>query len=116
MYCPQCGAAFPAGADTCQACNAPIPKTDNDASSGARFLIPINTEVCSIVSFYLAMVGFFTCGLSALAAIPVGVASLVRLKSRPRMFGRSRAVVAIALGLIQTLLFAWVWFMMLTTP
>jgi prepilin-type processing-associated H-X9-DG protein len=93
MYCPKCGAQNPDAAQICSSCGAVL--TPPVAQPP---LTPAKTSGMAIASLILAILSPFTCFISAIPAIILGIVSLVKIsQSRDQLKGVGLAVTGIAL-------------------
>ena len=102
MYCPKCGAQNPENAQICSSCSAVLtPPTAQPPIS------PAKTSGLAIAALVLAILSPFTCYLSALPAIILGIVALVIIsQNRGRLKGTGMAVTGIALPVLLIPVFA----------
>jgi len=101
MYCPNCGKENPEGAQVCSACSSPLP----GASASAEHPIT-KTSGLAIAAFVLGVLSPFTCAITAIPAVVLGIISLVRIeKSGGRLTGIAFAVIGIVVPAVVCLLF-----------
>jgi hypothetical protein len=105
MYCTKCGTENTNDARVCHACGAAL------ISSSAQALgIGVKSSGMAIAAFVLGILSIFTCALTAIPAIILGIVSLVRIeKSGGSLTGRGFAIAgivvpAVALPLIALLM------------
>jgi prepilin-type processing-associated H-X9-DG protein len=93
MYCPKCGTQNPEGAQLCSSCSAVLTPPAAQPS-----LTPPKTSGLAIASLVLAILSPFTCFISAIPAIILGIVALVKIsKSTGQLKGVGLAVTGIAL-------------------
>jgi len=91
MYCSKCGTQNPDDADLRNSCSAEFPKT----SKSAVELTPKMSGL-AIAAFVLGILSLFTCGLTILPAIILGVVSFVIIeKSGGRLTGANFAILGV---------------------
>ena len=102
MYCSRCGQQNPDGAKFCGACGAAlIQSTIQTPNFG------IKTSGMAIAAMVLGILGIFTCGLTAIPAIILGIVSLVRIeKSGGSLTGRGFAIAGIVVPCVMLPLIA----------
>jgi len=100
MYCPKCGKENPEGAQVCSACRSPLPGASAPAEQ------PITkTSGLAIAAFVLGVLSPFTCAITAIPAIVLGIISLVRIeKSGGRLTGANFGVLGIVVPVIVILM------------
>jgi hypothetical protein len=96
MHCPKCGIENPDNAQVCSSCGSELPKVsiNNDVPA---------TKVSSlaIAAFVLGILSLFSCGLTILPAIILGVISFVVIeKSGGRLTGQGLAIIGIIMPVI----------------
>ena len=96
MRCPKCGTENPDGAQLCRSCSAVLASTATQAlSAGAR------TSGLAIASLVLGLLSFFTCFVTAIPAIILGIVGLVKIsKSGGQLKGNGLAIAGIALPVV----------------
>ena len=104
MRCNRCGNEVHCNLNYCKSCGAPISGMQNarpdDKALG--FIVPINVSGLAIAAGY---VGLFSIALlPAPVAIILGILALRDLKQNPDRAGKGRAIFAIIMGSIFTLL------------
>ena len=100
MYCPKCGKENADDAQICSACGSIL--TQGKASDGH---IAIKTSRLAITALVLGILSIFTCGLTAIPAIILGIISLVLIdKSGGRLTGRGLAITGAAISVVLILL------------
>jgi len=96
MYCPKCGTQNPEGAQLCSSCSAVL-----TPPAAQPPLSPPNTSGLAIASLVLAILSPFTCFISAIPAIILGIVALVKIsKSTGQLKGVGLAVTGIALPVL----------------
>lgn len=92
MYCPRCGTENPDGAQVCQSCSQVLPIMQPQRSkAGAK------TSGLAIASLVLAILSPFTCLVTAIPAIVLGIVSLCKInKSAGQLKGQGLAIAGIA--------------------
>jgi len=96
MYCSKCGAQNPDDAQVCNSCSSVLPK----APDGAEKIIP-KTSGLAIAAFVLGILSLFSCGLTVLPAIILGIVGIIVIeKSGGRRTGRVFAVLAIIIPVL----------------
>ncbi len=96
MYCTKCGAQNPDTALVCSSCSAVLAPPTEQAP-----VIPPKTSSMAIAALVLAILSPFTCFLSAIPAIILGIVSLVKIsQSKGRLKGTGMAVTGIALPVV----------------
>lgn len=96
MYCPKCGKQNPDVALVCSSCSAVLtpPGTQQPIS-------PAKTSGMAIASLVLAILSPFTCFITAIPAIILGIVALVKIsKSTGQLKGVGPAVTGIALPVL----------------
>lgn len=107
MFCPSCGTQNPDGAPQCTNCGRSFVQQQQKSAldePGIGLLIPVRPEPVSLIAGYVGLAGFLLCGLPGPLAIGLGIWGLYRIKANPELKGKSRAIVGIALGIVQTIL------------
>jgi prepilin-type processing-associated H-X9-DG protein len=96
MYCPKCGTQNPEGAQLCSSCSAVL-----TPPAAQLPLTPPKTSGLAIASLVLAILSPFTCFISAIPAIILGIVSLVKIsKSSGQLKGTGLAIASIALPVV----------------
>jgi len=99
MYCQKCGTQNPDNAQLCCSCNSTltgISKTVNTA-------VP-KTSRLAIASLVLAILSPFTCFISAIPAVILGIVGLVKIsKSAGKLKGNGFAIAGIVVPAVSTL-------------
>jgi hypothetical protein len=67
-----------------------------------RFVVPVNTSALAIAAGYLGLVSVLC--FPAPVALFLGILALVKLKKNPKLHGHGRAIFAVVMGSIFTLL------------
>ena len=94
MYCPKCGAENPDNAQFCRSCNriltnVPMVTPNPDAK----------TSPLAIASLILGVLAPFTCFITAIPAIVLGIVGLVKIsKSAGQLKGSGLAIAGIVIG------------------
>jgi len=100
MYCPKCGRESADDAQICSACSSIL--TQGKASGGN---VTVKTSRLAIAALVLGILSIFTCGLTAIPAIILGIVSLVLIdKSGGRLTGRGFAITGAAIPAVLILL------------
>lgn len=93
MKCPKCGAQNPDDAKMCNSCSTALLKS----SGGTEKIIP-KTSGLAIAAFVLGILSLFSCGLTALPAIVLGVVSFVIIeKSGGRLTGTNFSILGVVI-------------------
>jgi len=101
MHCPKCGTQNPDNAQVCHFCSSELPK----APIGTEELIP-RTSGLAIAAFVLGILSLFTCGLTVLPAIILGVVSFVIIeKSGGRLTGTNFAILGFIIPVCVSVIF-----------
>jgi len=96
MYCPKCGTQNPDVALVCSSCSAVLQTESTLAPVPAA-----KTSGLAIASLVLAILSPFTCFITAIPAIILGIVALVKIsKSTGQLKGVGPAVTAIALPVL----------------
>ena len=96
MYCPKCGAQNPEGAQICSSCSAVL-----TPPAAQPPISPVKTCGMAIAALVLAILSPFTCFLSAIPAIILGIVALVQIsKSAGQLKGVGLAITGIALPVV----------------
>jgi len=96
MYCQKCGKENPDNAQVCISCSSALTTTPAQAPA----LIP-KTSGLAIASFVLAILSPFTCLMTAIPAVILGIISLVQIgKSSGKLKGNGFAVAGIAVPFV----------------
>lgn len=91
MYCPKCGTQNPDDAKVCSSCGSELPRT----TAATNKLIP-KTSSLAIAAFVLGILTLFSCGLTAIPAIVLGVASFIIIeKSGGKLTGTNFSILGI---------------------
>jgi hypothetical protein len=102
MYCSRCGQQNPDGAKFCGACGATLNQSTIQTPN-----FGIKTSGMAIGAMVLGILGIFTCGLTAIPAIILGIVSLVRIeKSGGSLTGRGFAIAGIVVPCVMLPLIA----------
>ena len=93
MYCARCGAENPDGAQICSSCSAVL-----SAATPQGPAVPVKTSGLAIASLVLGILSPFTCFLTALPGIILGIVALVKIQtSAGQLKGTGWAVAGIAI-------------------
>ena len=96
MYCPKCGTQNPDGAQICSSCSAVLPTSAAQPPIGAA-----KTSGLAIASLVLAILSPFTCFITAIPAIILGIVGLVKIsKSAGQSKGIGLAITGIVLPIV----------------
>ena len=102
MYCSKCGKQNPDNAQCCGACGAALIQSTIQATG-----LSIKTSGMAIAAFVLGIMSIFTCALTAIPAIILGIVSLVRIeKSGGSLTGRGFAIAGIVVPAVSLPLIA----------
>ena len=94
MYCPKCGQQNPDNAQSCGTCGALFPPSPPTAAQQ----ISIKTSGLAVTALVLGILSVFTCLLTAIPAIILGIVSLVKINnSAGQLKGKGMAVAGIAI-------------------
>jgi hypothetical protein len=100
MNCPTCGTQNPDDAQVCTSCSAvlnPVSKTTEE--------ITTKTSGLAIAALVLGILSLFSCGITAIPAIILGIISYVNIeKSGGRLTGRGFAVQGIGISVVALFL------------
>lgn len=109
MYCPKCGTQNPDVALVCSSCSAIL----SGVSTQTQMPAP-KTSGMAIASLVLAILSPFTCYITAIPAIIMGIVVLVKIShSRGQLKGTGLAITAIALPVVLVPVFACLMGMMM---
>ena len=96
MYCPKCGTENPDVALVCNSCSAVLSGVSTQTQIPAA-----KTSGLAIASLVLAILSPFTCYITAIPAIIMGIVVLVKIsQSRGQLKGTGLAIAAIALPVV----------------
>ncbi len=96
MYCPKCGTENPQGAQLCLSCGQNL-----TTPAVAVAIVPGKTSGLATASLILAILSPFTCGITALPAIILGIVALVQIsKGAGQLKGSGQAVAGIAVPFV----------------
>jgi prepilin-type processing-associated H-X9-DG protein len=102
MYCTKCGQENPDNVQVCQACGAALISSSAQAPG-----IGVKSSGMAIAAFVLGILSIFTCALTAIPAIILGIVSLVRIeKSGGSLTGRGFAIAGIVVPAVTLPLIA----------
>ncbi len=100
MYCPKCGIENPDDAQLSRSCSSVLTSTPTQAPG-----LAVKTSGLAIAALLLGILSFFTCGITAIPAIILGIVGLVKIeKSGGRITGRGFAIVGIVVPVLGLLL------------
>ena len=101
MNCPKCGTQNPDNAQVCSSCSSELLK----AQTGIEEIIP-RTSGLAIVAFVLGILSLFSCGLTILPAIILGIVSFVVIeKSGGRLTGTNFAILGFIIPVCVSVIF-----------
>ena len=105
MNCPKCGKENPEDAQLCQSCSCALTQSTVTAES-----VIIKTSGIGIASLILGILSVFSCGITAIPAVILGIISLVQIeKSGGRLTGRAFGIVGIAIPVVVCcLVIVWI--------
>jgi prepilin-type processing-associated H-X9-DG protein len=96
MNCPKCGKENPDDAQLCQFCSCVLTQSTVSAEG-----VTIKTSGIGIASMVLGILSVFSCGITAIPAVILGIISLVQIeKSGGRLTGRAFGIVGIAIPVV----------------
>ncbi|MHC4083756.1 MAG: DUF4190 domain-containing protein [Planctomycetota bacterium] len=96
MYCPKCGKQNPDVAPVCSSCSAVLSGVSTQTQIPAA-----KTSGLAIAALVLAILSPFTCFITAIPAIIMGIVVLVKIpQSRGQLKGTGLAITAIALPVV----------------
>jgi len=102
MRCPKCGTENPDGAQLCRSCSWVLTSTATQAPAPRA-----KTSGLAITSLVLAILSPFTCFVTAIPAIILGIVGLVKIsKSGGQLKGSGFAIAGIALPVVLLPFFA----------
>ncbi len=102
MYCPKCGTQNPDVALVCSSCSAVLSGVSTQTQTGTP-----KTSGLAIASLVLAILSPFTCFITAIPAIIMGIVVLVKIShSRGQLKGTGLAITGIALPVVLLPVFA----------
>ncbi len=100
MYCPKCGTENPDDAQLCRSCSWVLTSTSTTPTAP-----DVKTSGLVIATLVLGILSFFTCGITVIPAIILGIVGLVRIgRSGGRITGRGFAVGGIIVALLMCVL------------
>jgi len=98
MYCPKCGTENPDDAQLCRACGAEL--TPSPSPPTAEDIVPRRSGL-AIAALVLGILSIFTCGLTAIPAIALGIIGLVSIeKSGGALTGRVFAALGVVIPVL----------------
>jgi hypothetical protein len=96
MYCSKCGQQNPDNAQVCSACSATLIQSTIQAPN-----LVVKTSGMAIAALVLGILSIFTCGLTTIPAIILGIVSLVKIeRSGGSLTGRGFAVAGIVVPVV----------------
>ena len=96
MFCPKCGAENPEGVQLCTSCSWVLTSTSTRGPCPTA-----KTSGLAIASLVLGILSFFTCFITAIPAIILGVVGLLKInKSSGQLKGTGLAIAGMALPAI----------------
>lgn len=96
MNCPKCGKENPEDAQLCESCSCVLTQSSVSAES-----VIIKTSGMGIASLILGILSVFSCGITAIPAVILGIISLVQIeKSGGRLTGRAFGIVGIVVPVV----------------
>ena len=96
MNCPKCGTQNPYGAQICSSCSGVLPASATQPPIGAA-----KTSGLAIASLVLAILSPFTCFITAIPAIIIGIVVLVKIsKSAGQLKGIGLAITGMVLPVV----------------
>jgi prepilin-type processing-associated H-X9-DG protein len=101
MLCPHCGADNSEEARFCTACGAQLYSQTAAPvrTPEAQPYVPLKTSGLAIASLILGVLGFLTCGLTAIPGLILGIIAAVKISAnRERLSGQGFAIAAIAVS------------------
>ena len=97
MYCQKCGQENPDDAQVCRACGDVLIPSPIQAPG-----LDIKTSGMAIAALVLGIMSIFTCALTAIPAIILGIVSLVKIeKSGGSLTGRGFAIAGIVVPVVS---------------
>lgn len=119
MFCPTCGAPNQDATNACSSCGAAIeplsrPTASIDDDPAMRMLLPVGRSLWAVFAGYaglFAVIPFF-----APLALVLGIIAVWHLKRNPKLHGMGRAVFALVMGTLGTLLLAFFLVAILAAP
>ena len=96
MYCPKCGKENPDDVKVCSSCSTKLPKAP-------RILDELTPKISrlAIAAFVLGSLSLFTCGLTTIPAIVLGIISFILIeKSGGKLTGTKFAVLGVILPIV----------------
>jgi len=95
MICSKCGKENPEGALQCAVCGALL----TQAQPGAQPVRPARTSGLAIAALVLGILGLFTCGVTAVIGVVLGIIALVQIsRSKGQLGGEVVAIVGLSLA------------------
>jgi uncharacterized membrane protein YvbJ len=93
MYCQKCGQENPDGSQVCRACGAALISPPIQAPG-----LNVKSSGMAIAALVLGIMSIFTCALTAIPAIILGIISLVKIeKSGGRLVGRNFSILGVVI-------------------
>ena len=112
MFCQNCGTELAEGTVLCHHCGKPplraayaIPRgIENDPAM--RMLLPVGRSVWAVLAGYAGL--FAVLGIFAPVALILGIVALVDLKRHPEKHGKGRAIFAVVMGTVFSLILVFI--------
>ena len=111
MYCQNCGTALAEGTSLCHHCGSPPLRSAAPMTGGIesdptmRLLLPVGRSVWAVLAGYAGL--FAVLGIFAPISLILGIVALVDLKRHPEKHGKGRAIFAVVMGTIFSLILAF---------
>ncbi|MHC4265042.1 MAG: zinc-ribbon domain-containing protein [Planctomycetota bacterium] len=100
MFCPKCGTQNPEGAQICQNCSSPLLTAPTQPQISTA-----KTSGLAITCFVLALIAPFTCAITILPAIIIGIIALVQISKRPEQIkGNGFAIAGVSIAAVMLFL------------
>ena len=97
MFCPKCGTQNPDGVQLCQNCSSLLPASSTQPQPSTS-----KTSGLAITCFILALIAPFTCAITILPAIILGIIALVQISKRPQQLkGNGFAIAGISIASVM---------------
>ena len=104
MYCPKCGSQNPDGVQLCGSCSWVLTSTSVQGPKPDA-----KTSGLAIASLVLGILSFFTCFITALPAIILGIVGLIKInKSAGQLKGTGLAIAGMALPAVAVPIMAMI--------
>jgi hypothetical protein len=75
---------------------------EDEGDQGLQYVVPVNTSALAIIAGYVGLISVLC--IPAPFALILGIVALVQLKKKPKLHGKGRAIFAIVMGTIFTIL------------